>query len=670
MGEEGTRRALLIGINDYERLPRLRGAVNDVETIRALLVTQFGFARGDVTLLTDGEATRAGILAAFEKLVTEAGRADTVYVHYSGHGSQVRDANGDESDGLDETICPQDARQPGIADITDDELDAIIDRLNVAAAVVVLDSCHSGTGLRDAAVDIRTRFVPPDDRLDLYALATRAIVPLPLSERYLLFTGAAANQSALDGPFDGRYHGLFTLALARGLSGAPQGVTPRGLMARVERALQTLKPALGGRMLPEPQLEGAEDRLDQPLFSGTPAPATVAAAPPARVPWVEVERDGPAHRLLDGARLGGRPGSIWAVYPRGETRFAPGQGLRRLVVTETVAADALARPVGTGAEVRAGSRAILIAPSPPPDRVPILLRSVADEIRDGLERELEARLGQSITFVAPGQFARFVIDCTGESERWNCAILGAQGESRLATLEAAPASVVESLAFEISRSMAVAALLSLENPASRLRVELGAAGATPRSVRRIGTRGIRVSAALAPQPLRFFAVGERRTAANSLQLELRASEDCYLTIVDVDARGATSLLFPTEHVSAEFLPDGLVRAGDRILLPDSLEPRNRAGFYFDYGPPEGLDTVSAICATRLEDAERVRHAVRAVARGDATAASGLLQLRQDLSAGVTQATTGASPDGADGETLVPASRDWAASSITLIVSAD
>jgi uncharacterized caspase-like protein len=90
---EGTRRALLIGINDYQALPKLNGAVNDVENIQGLLVTRYGFPEAQVRTLVDREATRAGILAALEQLVEEVGREDTVYLHYSGHGSQVADAD-------------------------------------------------------------------------------------------------------------------------------------------------------------------------------------------------------------------------------------------------------------------------------------------------------------------------------------------------------------------------------------------------------------------------------------------------------------------------------------------------------------------------------------------------------------------------------------------------
>ena len=651
LADEGTRRALLIGINDYERLPALRGAVNDAETIRALLETQFGFEAEHARLLTNNQATRAGILAALEQLVDEAGRADTVYIHYSGHGSQVSDANGDEADGMDETICPQDARTPGIADITDDELDAILERLRASTAVVVLDSCHSGTGLRDAAVDIRARFVPPDTRLELYAMATRAVVPLPTSERYMLFTGAAANESALDGPFEGRYQGLFSFALSRALSGAPREITPLGVMERVERALQDIKPRLGGRRLPEPQLEGARALLERPLFPAPPQ-ALAAREESARLPWVPAQPENGSVRLVNGLELGAQPQSIWAVYAPGETRFLPDQALLRAVVREAVGPDALATPSPPDAPLRRDSRAVLIAPPPPPESVPILLRALAPSVRAELGQALEALLGGGVVLVEPGQFARFVIDCSDGDEPWSCSLFGAQGETALELFVAAPGQMAESIAAEITRSTAVAAILNLENPSARLHIDLSAAGAAPRTERSIGTRGIRVSADLSPQPLRFHTPGEARTPANSLQLEVRTTSDCYLTVVDVDALGGTSLLFPSKYQKNEFLPQGLIRAGAASLIPDSLAPGNSAGFYFDYGPPAGLDTVRAICATRLEDAESVRTAVAALAEAGPDSASGsarLLGLRRELAS-----TTS----------------DWAAASLSLSIGAN
>ena len=262
----GVRRALLIGINDYQAVPGLQGSRNDVEAMQEILVSRWHFEPRNIAVLLDRAATRAGILSALDQLVRVSGPDDVVYVHYSGHGSQVEDENGDESDGLDETLVPQDGRTPGVADITDDELDRIFARMRSRNVVVVLDSCHSGTATR--ALDIRARSVPRDTRVELYrqTTQTRAIVPT-ISSRYVLMSAAAANEDALDGPVDGRYHGFFTYALARSAAASSATASPRELFAGVAGELNRIKARFGRNAMPEPQLEAPPPLVDQPLFA-------------------------------------------------------------------------------------------------------------------------------------------------------------------------------------------------------------------------------------------------------------------------------------------------------------------------------------------------------------------------------------------------------------------
>ena len=56
--EPPTRRALIIGVNQYvsDQIFDLRGAVNDVESMREVLTTRFGFPEANVVVLTDEQA--------------------------------------------------------------------------------------------------------------------------------------------------------------------------------------------------------------------------------------------------------------------------------------------------------------------------------------------------------------------------------------------------------------------------------------------------------------------------------------------------------------------------------------------------------------------------------------------------------------------------------------
>src|SRR5262245_60778831 len=96
------KRLLSIGINQYPFWPperQLKGCVNDVMLLRQILRDQFGFAEENMTLLTDTQATREGILNAFDALVAATGTDDMVVIHYAGHGSQMTDVEGDEPSG-------------------------------------------------------------------------------------------------------------------------------------------------------------------------------------------------------------------------------------------------------------------------------------------------------------------------------------------------------------------------------------------------------------------------------------------------------------------------------------------------------------------------------------------------------------------------------------------
>ncbi|KAK4228194.1 caspase domain-containing protein [Podospora fimiseda] len=149
----GRRKALLIGINYFGQRGQLRGCINDVRNMSSYLVDNFGYKREDMVILTDdqqnpmSQPTKQNILRAMHWLVKDARSNDSLFFHYSGHGGQTKDLDGDEEDGYDEVIYPVDFRQVG--HITDDEMHRIMVRpLQPGVRLTaIFDSCHSGTAL-------------------------------------------------------------------------------------------------------------------------------------------------------------------------------------------------------------------------------------------------------------------------------------------------------------------------------------------------------------------------------------------------------------------------------------------------------------------------------------------------------------------------------------------
>lgn len=178
------RRALLVGIGEYpaESEWTLVHGDNDVRIIREFLLGQ-GVKAECIETVTNEEATKKGILSALERLAKTVGKGDVVYIHFSGHGQQVTDLDGDEEDGSDEAWVPYDARKKYVSrvyegenHIIDDELNAYLKKLRAKVGpkgriTVVSDACHSGSGSRGLGDD--EYFRGTDEKFILPAGAAR-----------------------------------------------------------------------------------------------------------------------------------------------------------------------------------------------------------------------------------------------------------------------------------------------------------------------------------------------------------------------------------------------------------------------------------------------------------------------------------------------------------------
>ncbi|MGB0911625.1 MAG: caspase family protein, partial [Nitrospirales bacterium] len=521
------RRALLIGIGKYQGLPRLPGSKNDISLVHQVLQTRYGFAEKNMRIMRDEEATRTNVLSALKQFVSEVGPNDIAYIHYSGHGSQVEDVNGDEvGDQLDETIVPHDGRTDGVPDITDDELEAIFSKLKTKTAIVVLDSCHSGTATR--GLEVRVRSIPRDTRVALYknsAVRTRAIVPLA-SARYVLMSGAASNEEALDGPVDGRYHGFFTHSLFKSLQSAEPGASASEVFAGAKQELKRIQNQFGRSSMPEPQLEAPKGRLAQPLFvqARSVRQATEESqTAEARRPWVGVINQGKGKVVLSKAvELGGGIGSVWGIYPNGETVFNPGNAKAFARVVKVQGTHSLGTVEPQGISIPGGSRATLLVSAPPSGGIPVRLRSVDQANQAWLKDALQKRLGD-VEIVGEGTFARFVVDVKGK----NLHVYSADAAKEIAALPASrAANSVDSLAQVLTQSRNASNLLAMENPATRMNLDV--------RVVQVSDRGIAVVSDRMEAPsYRIRRSGTPRTLTNSLQLEISTDTDSYITIMDV-----------------------------------------------------------------------------------------------------------------------------------------
>jgi hypothetical protein len=136
--------SLLIGLNKVDPLSydgkwdgTLPCCEKDAEDISFILKS---LKYGKITLLKTKKATRLNVLKALKAAAKELKHGDMFTIYYSGHGGQVPDINGDESDANDETWCLYDGQ------LIDDELYYEFSNFKQGVRIFMLsDSCHSGT---------------------------------------------------------------------------------------------------------------------------------------------------------------------------------------------------------------------------------------------------------------------------------------------------------------------------------------------------------------------------------------------------------------------------------------------------------------------------------------------------------------------------------------------
>ena len=272
-------RALLIGVSRYDEtigIPSLRGPANDVRLLRDVLA---GRGVTDIRVLADGvdggtTPDHAAILAGFAALAAASGPGDLAIITMSGHGTRQYDADGDETDGLDEVFLPADTGRAASGSraipnaLVDDEIGRAVMAIRATGADVflVMDSCHSGSGLRAASPDSAPRYVDPavlglavdapEERAASVIEAPGAPPPGQVVAFYAARSSEVAREVNLtpEAPDASGWYGLFTARLAARLADSP-GLTYRQLFQAVLSDLNDAG-APGSAQLQTPSWEG------------------------------------------------------------------------------------------------------------------------------------------------------------------------------------------------------------------------------------------------------------------------------------------------------------------------------------------------------------------------------------------------------------------------------
>src|SRR4051812_2872749 len=184
------RKALIVGIDHYDRIGSLSGCVHDAHSVKSVLERH---ADGTVNfatpkLMTGTSATERVDKADLKDAVRElfAGDSDIALFYYAGHG-YVEDTGGF----IFATDC-----ETGDDGLSLPELMSLASTSQANNKVVILDSCHSGI------------------------VGNRSVGPpvAEIKEGMTVLTASTAEQYAME--VDGGGAGVFTTLLVDALSGA------------------------------------------------------------------------------------------------------------------------------------------------------------------------------------------------------------------------------------------------------------------------------------------------------------------------------------------------------------------------------------------------------------------------------------------------------------------
>lgn len=266
--------AVLVGVGRYKNpaISVLTGPPHDVKKMDRLLRTHYRFRH--VRVLLNEQATKENVTKSLVWLAKTAGPNDSAVFYFSGHGSRVNDENGDETDGLDETITPYDVSEKTSSHITDDEIGIWIKTVRSRRLTVILDSCHSGTGYKGVGAGVKywanpaaKPFAGKTRDIDV---AVRPSLQLPPREGFVFVAASAAHEFAYDAGHP--TNSVMTHYLLDALHHSPTASVSQ-LMARIR--LQ-----IGGRYRMTPNAEG---QIDRQLFFVEPevTPPAIPADYPA-----------------------------------------------------------------------------------------------------------------------------------------------------------------------------------------------------------------------------------------------------------------------------------------------------------------------------------------------------------------------------------------------------
>jgi len=202
--------AVVIGVNSYPNVRRLKYAVNDAMAFCNHLVEYNQVPKENVVLLLDEEANLTRLRSALGVyLKNKASKDDMVIIYFAGHGATERDSASPDGDGLEKYLLPYDVdpKELYATAMPMEEISRLFGRIRSDRLVFIVDTCYSGAsgGRTISVADLRAGI--SDGFLDRITGGKGKII----------LTASGANEVSAES--DELQHGIFTHFLIKGLQG-------------------------------------------------------------------------------------------------------------------------------------------------------------------------------------------------------------------------------------------------------------------------------------------------------------------------------------------------------------------------------------------------------------------------------------------------------------------
>jgi len=542
-----TKKALLIGIDNYKNLPffskelkrtitNLKGSINDTHIMSEMLISYFGFRREDILVLKDSEATRDSIISNFKDwLINGTKKGDLTVFYFSGHGAQVPESvSGDEPDKLDEALCPYDVVPVGAGNvdeaklIIDDEIGTLLKKLIGRDVVFIADCCHSGTltrAIRGVPVSkteltpgYQARFMPVKMKGFQIAWNTfpenifkRNYKSEEIPEGHIYLYSCRENQISIEMPLPSRFYGVFTKLFVEGIEQRKGEITYGDLYTYTRKRIKDHH-SLGLRQ--DPKMESREGRiLDRKVFSLGSKDELELTQSLMEKPKPPIQK---AVKLLGPSQTMAIPG-----------RTLPGLSLQTL------------------GEIRK-------------DKVLVRVEAIqggntyiTKSIQNGLSR---------LPYVETVEGEIFDRLIRGENKSGQChvRVLNRIGDVIQIPPKKSIDELIKIIAPHLEYAFIAKQLDLIRQPNPPFKVSISVA-----------------------DERRDFRIGEK------VVYSISCEEDCYLLMLNLDSLGNFQIIFPNKYHK-----DNFIKAGRNIQIPDKEMVRNR--FEFQFYPPAGEETVKVI----------------------------------------------------------------------------